>query len=220
MTRTSGGRLAAAIIVGVVALPLSGCLYAQIPANPPAVDGPTSTPVPSDEPAEDGIPTTMSFADGADLPSTAYIQWGDGLMFDDGWKSVAPDDGNGGWTDGTIDDTCTARFWQGLASDVDMTPGDDEVSSDAVLAQVVGGTTSASVTLLATTVQLGYQTGGTPLVDARQLTGTRDGHDWSITARAFTATGAGVFVIVDCVGGDVDAVFDEIVEKNAIIITP
>ncbi len=221
MTRTSGGRLAAAIVVGLAVLPLSGCLYAQIPEQPDIIDyDPVPSPAPTDESggSDGGVPTAMSFADGADIPSSAYIQWGDGLMFDDGWKSVSPDDGNGHWTDGTIDDTCTAQFWQGFTSDVAVVDGDDSASSDAMIAQILGDATTAEITAVAATVQLGYQTGGNPALDARQVVGASDGHDWMITARAFTATGVGVSVIVDCQGGDVAATFAEVVDKNAVIV--
>ncbi|MBO9625421.1 MAG: hypothetical protein J7484_03485 [Microbacterium sp.] len=222
MTRTSGGRLAAAIVVGLAVLPLSGCLYAQIPEHPDIIDfDPSPSAAPSDDPVDepDGdAPSAMSFADGASLSASSYIQWGDGLMFDDNWKSVSPDDGNGHWTDGTVDGTCTAQFWQGFTSDVAVVAGDDSASSDAMIAQILGDATAAEITPLAATVQLGYQVSGNPGLDARQVVGANDGHDWMITTRAFTAAGAGVSVIVDCQGGDIDAVFAEVVEKNPILI--
>jgi len=226
MRRTSGGRLAAAIIVGLAALPLSGCLYAQIPAYDPSAESPSPAPsqtAPATDQPDDGstsaIPATMTFADGADLPASAYIQWADGLMFDDGWTSVTPDDGNGRWTDGTVDGTCTAEFWQGYTGDVATTPGDDSVSSDAMIAQILGDATAAEITPLATTVQLSYQVGGDLSVDARQVAGAGDGREWTITARAFTATGVGVYVIVDCTGGDIAATFADVVDENPIMIT-
>lgn len=222
MTRTSGGRLAAAIVLGLAALPLSGCLYAQIPAYDASAPTPSApSPRPSDAPADEpdsDLPSTMTFADGQKLPSTAYIQWGDGLILDDGWTSVSPDDGNGSWTDGTVDGTCTARFWQGYITDVAVTDGDDSASSDAMLAQILGDATQAQITPYAKTVQLGYQSGKNTVLDARQIAGG-DGRDWTITARAFTATGVGVSVIVDCTGGDIAATFADVVAKNAIIIT-
>jgi hypothetical protein len=224
MTRTSGGRLAAAIIVGLAVLPLSGCLYAQIPEHPPTDQDPITTDEPIDEPTDepaDGFPSSMSFDDGADVPSTAYIEWADGFFADDGWKITKPDDGNGGWAYGTIDDVCIAQFWQGDISSLPLVDGDDSASSDAVLAYVLGdSTTAADITPLAGTVQLGYGAGGAPSLDARQVVGADDGRDWYITARAFTATGYGVYLITDCTGGDIAATFSEIVEKNPVVITP
>lgn len=213
-------RLVAAAVVAATVLPLSGCLYAQIPADPVInddnlIDEPLDPP--TDEPTGD-LPATMSFADGADLPATAYAQWGDGLFADDGWKVVEPDDGNGGWTYGTVDDTCTAQFWQGLISDVPVVEGDDHVSSDAMLAVILGDATAADITPLATTGGFAYQTGGNTDVENRQLAGAEGERAWVIAARAFTATGSGFYVVVDCTGGDVDAVMAEVVDKNAIII--
>lgn len=213
-------RLAAAVLTAFAVLPLSGCLYAQIPVNVP--DGDSPDPSPTTEASEEpggGIPSTMTFDDGADLPATAYIQWGDGLITDDGWKSVKPDDGNGGWTYGTVDDTCTAQFWQGQISDVPTVPGDDSVSSDAMLAVILGDATAADITPVATTSAFTYQVGGNAEVENRRLVGDAGERQWIIAGRAFATTGVGLYVIVDCIGGDVEATMDEVVEKNSILIT-
>jgi hypothetical protein len=219
MTRTSGGRLAAAIIVGLAVLPLSGCLYAQIPEHPTIVDDdPIPTDDPVDEPTEEPV-DGMSFADGATLSPSSYVEWGDGFFADDSWKIVKPDDGNGGWTYGTVDGTCTAQFWQGHIDNI-MTAGDDSVSSDAIMATVLeGGATTADITPLASTSGFSYQTAGNTAVENRMVSGSGDGVEWTLAARAFTAVGVGLYVVVDCTGGDVDAVWDEVVSKNAIVIT-
>jgi hypothetical protein len=219
MTRTSGGRLAAAIIVGLAVLPLSGCLYAQIPEHPTIVD---DDPIPTDDPVDE--PTAepvdgMSFADGATLSPSSYVEWGDGFFADDSWKIVKPDDGNGGWTYGTVDGTCTAQFWQGHIDNI-MTAGDDSVSSDAMMATFLeGGATTADITPLASTSGFSYQTAGNTAVENRMVSGSGDGVEWTLAARAFTAVGVGLYVVVDCNGGDIDAVWDEVVSKNAIVIT-
>ncbi|MFT4156958.1 MAG: hypothetical protein QM630_03395 [Microbacterium sp.] len=226
MTRTSAGRLTGAIFLGLVALPLSGCLYAQIPEHPTVVDDdPAFTDEPIDEPDGDSdgsvdVEPQMGFADGASLTSTSYVEWGDGLFTDDGWEVVAPDDGNGGWTYGTIDGTCTAQFWQGYIDNI-MIAGDDSVSSDAMMAHFLeGDVTTEEITELATTSAFGYQFSGNDSVENRMVTGSGDGFEWILGARAFTAVGVGVYVIVDCTDGDVDAVWDEVVSKNPIMITP
>ncbi|OAN39016.1 hypothetical protein [Microbacterium sp. H83] len=216
-------RFAAVAAVALAVLPLSGCLYAQIPVNVPDGDGPDPVPTtsPTDEPADEtsgALPTTMSFADGADLPATAYIQWGDGLIVDDGWTTVKPDDGNGGWTYGTADGLCTAQFWQGLISDVPTVPGDDAASSDAMLAVILGETDTAAISTAATTSAFSYQIGGNADVESRQLVGDAGDRQWVMATRAFTATGVGLSVIVDCTGGDVNAVMAEVVDKNAVVI--
>lgn len=219
MTRTSGGRLAAAIIVGLAVLPLSGCLYAQIPEHPTIVDDdPVPTDDPVDEPTEEPV-AGMSFADGATLSPSSYVEWGDGFFADDSWKIVKPDDGNGGWTYGTVDGTCTAQFWQGHIDNI-MTAGDDSVSSDAMMATFLeGGATTADITPLASTSGFSYQTAGNTAVENRMVSGSGDGVEWTLAARAFTAVGVGLYVVVDCTGGDIDAVWDEVVSKNAIVIT-
>ncbi|WEK61221.1 MAG: hypothetical protein P0Y60_00235 [Candidatus Microbacterium colombiense] len=213
-------RLAATALVAVAVIPLSGCLYAQIPADPPAAEEPTPTEsdAPIDEP--DGtLPTELTFAAGAELPGTAYIEWGDGFMTADGWETVSPDDGNGGWIYGTVDGTCTAQFWQGLTSDVPVVAGDDSASSDAILAALLDSTT-AEVTPLATTGEFSYQVGGTGGVENRQVSGAEADRTWIIATRAFTATGVGLYVIIDCTNGDADAVLAEVVENNAVVVTP
>ncbi len=227
MTRTSGGRLIAAIIVGAVAvLPLSGCLYAQIPSDPVVVDDPVDPDPTDDQPTDDSgdpvagdLPTALSFAEGAELPATAYIEWGDGFFTDDGWTVDQPDDGNGGWSYRTIDGTCLAQFWQGLITDVPVVDGDDSISSDAMLAVILGDATTADITPAATTGGFAYQSGGNTDVENRQITGQDGDRTWIMSARAFTATGVGVYVIVDCTGGDAAAVMAEVVDANAIVVT-
>lgn len=216
-------RLAAVAAVAVAVLPLSGCLYAQIPVSVPDGDGagPAPTASPTDEPADEtsgDLPATLTFADGNVLPSTAYIQWGDGLIADDGWTTVQPDDGNGGWIYGTADGLCTAQFWQGLIPDVPTVPGDDSASSDAMLAVILGETDTAAISTAATTSAFSYQVGGNADVESRQLVGDAGDRQWSMAARAFTATGVGLYVIVDCSGGDADAVMAEVIDKNAIVV--
>lgn len=212
-------RLAAVSVIALAVLPLSGCLYAQIPANTPDGDGPDPAPTASPtEQASGDLPSSLTFAAGADLPATAYIEWGDGLVVDDGWKIVKPDDGNGGWTYGTVDDTCTAQFWQGLISDVPTVAGDDSVSSDAMLAVILGEADAAAITPLSTTGAFSYQIGGNTDVENRQVEGEAGERKWTMAARAFTATGVGLYVIVDCTGGDIDATMAEVIDKNAIVV--
>lgn len=203
-------RLAATAIVAVSVIPLSGCLYAQIPADSDAPPTPTPT---GDLPAE------LTFAAGQELPATAYIEWGDGFMTADGWETVTPDDGNGGWTYGTTDGSCTAQFWQGLTPDVPVVPGDDSASSDAILGVLLQSTTE-EVTALATTGEFSYQVGGSGGVENRQVTGEDGDRSWIIATRAFTATGVGLYVIVDCTGGDANGILAEVVERNAVVVTP
>ncbi|KYJ97262.1 hypothetical protein [Microbacterium sp. CH1] len=219
MNRTPVRRLAAAVLAAAAALSLSGCLYAQIPESAPKAPSPTAAPQ-TDSPA-DG-PTsgaTLTFAEGTELSADAYIEWGDGLLTHDRWKTVAPDDGNGGWTYGTVDGTCTAQFWQGLIADVPTVSGDDSVSSDAILGVLLQSTTT-DITPHAKTGEFSYLSGGTGGVENRWVAGGDGDRSWIMAARAFTKTGVGLYVIVDCTGADPAAIMDEVNEANAIVVTP
>lgn len=171
MTRTSFSiplRLASTAIAAVAVLSLSGCLYAQIPVGSPT-DVPSSSPE-TDAPSDESSGSTLTFAEGLDLASDTYIEWGDGLVVDEGWKIVSPDDGNGAWTYDTVDGTCTARFWQGYTTDVPVVAGDDSASSDAILG-VLLQTPTSEVTPLATTGEFSYMAGGNGGVETRQVVG-------------------------------------------------
>ncbi|AZS42132.1 hypothetical protein ABTZ44_07900 [Microbacterium oxydans] len=210
-------RLTAAAVATLAVLSLSGCLYAQIPTGSPS-DAP-SAGTETDAPADGPSGSTLTFAEGLDLTSDTYIEWGDGLVVDDGWKIVAPDDGNGGWTYGTVDGTCTARFWQGHTTDVAVVPGDDSASSDAILGVLLQMPT-ADITPLATTGEFSYMAGGNGGVETRQVVGVDGSRTWLMAARAFTQTGVGLSVIVDCTAGDAEATMAKINEENAVVVTP
>lgn len=218
-TASSARRLGtAAAIVTLAVLPLSGCLYAQIPAGAPS---PTSSVAPdsTETPAEGEQSSTLTFEEGLDLPRSARIEWGDGFIADDGWEIVSPDDGNGGWTYGTIDGTCTVRFWQGNIADLPVVPGDDSASSDAILGLLLQVPT-ADITPLATTGEFSYFSGGTGGVEMRQVVGQEGSRSWLMAARAFTQTGASLYTIVDCTAGDAEATMDAVNDANAIVVTP
>ncbi|MCS3843316.1 hypothetical protein [Microbacterium sp. AK031] len=218
-TKASPSRLAAGAVMALAILPLSGCLFNSIPADTPAAEDPISTPEPTtggDSGENDGAPATLSFEDGDLLSDSVYIEWGDGLMTDDGWETTSADDGNGGWAYGTIDGTCTAQFWQGYTSDVQVTPGDDSASSDAMLGAILQ-TDAATITPNAVDGAFSYQVGGNTDVANRQITGQDGDRTWIMSARAFATPGLGVYLIVDCTGGDTKAVLAEVIEKNALI---
>ena len=211
-------RLAAALVVTAALLPLSGCIYTQIPADAPAAED-TTTPAPEETSTADGIPTTLSFDDGLSLPSTAYIQWGDGLLVDEGWEMASPDDGQGNWSYATVDGSCTAHFWQGTIGADMQVAGDDSATSDAVIAAVLGGSPE-DITPNATTGAFSYQVGGNDAVENRQVVGQDTGRTWIMAARAFSEVGVGLYVIVDCTTGDPAAVLAEIADTNSVVVTP
>ncbi|MDQ0643134.1 hypothetical protein [Microbacterium murale] len=212
-------RLAAIALVALATVPLSGCVSGSIPTETSATQEPTSTPEPTSEESggtDDGLPATLSFDDGDLLSDSVSIEWSDSLLIDDGWKVTSADDGNGGWEYGTIDGTCTARFWQGYTTDVQVTPGDDSASSDALLG-VLLQTDAATVTPNAVDGAFAYQTSGNTDVANRQIMGQDGDRTWIMAARAFATPGLGFYLIVDCTGGDANAVLSEVIEKNAIV---
>lgn len=215
MSSSSTFRLALAAVIAAAALPLSGCLSIAIP-DETQVPEETVTPKPTEDADvdEDASGDGISFADGATLPGSTYIEWGDGLFADDGWDLTSPDNGTGGWGYTSADGACTASFWQGTTEGLTLA-GDDSTDSDAVLGYVLEAAT-ADVTAVATDTELGYLVGGSGGVDARMVKGEDGDRNWAIVARSFTAVGVGLYVIVDCTGGDFDTALDEVVEKNAI----
>lgn len=214
-------RLATAAAATLAVLSLSGCLYAQIPIGQQTESAPSSEPEGSDEPTDDtATGATLTFAEGLELADSAYIEWGDGFLTDEAWKTVSADDGNGGWTYGTVDDTCTAEFWQGRISDVPVVEGDDSASSDAILG-VLLQTGTGDITEVATTGEFSYQIGGSGGVENRQVVGSDGDRTWMMAARAFTKTGVGLYVIVDCTGGaGAETTMDLVNEANAVVVTP
>ncbi len=218
-------RLLTAAVVAVLAvLPLSGCVYAQIPAPTPGDDASSSTPAPA-TPSEDPgtasgeLPSTLGFDDGTALPSTAYIEWGDGLMTDDGWEIASPDDGQGNWSYSTVDGSCTAHFWQGRLGPDIVVPDDDAATSDAVIATFLGGS-PADVTPNATTGAFSYQTAGNADVETRQVAGEGEGRTWIMAARGFSSLQVGLYVIADCSSGDPADTLAAINDLNAVVVTP
>jgi hypothetical protein len=237
-------RVALAALLALAALPLSGCLASLIPAEAPArtTESPRATPTiePDAEPStrpdtgEDAdadtdtdaaVPPsggggTITFTQGNDLDSATYVSWTDGLMMDDGWTIEAADDGQGNWSYRTADGTCVARFWQGLTeSQVSPVVGDDRATTDILLALTLG-TDTANITAHAGDASFSYLLGGEGSVDNRSIRGGEGDRQWILSARAFAAVGIGVTVLVDCTGGDPDAVLAEVNEKNAIAVVP
>ena len=207
----------AAAIVTLAILPLSGCLYSQIPAAAPSAQPSPGTE--SEAPETPAGGTTLSFDEGLELSNDAYIEWGDGFLADERWETISPDDGNGGWTYGTADGTCTVRFWQGHMTDVPVVEGDDSASSDAILG-VLLETPTADITPVATTGEFSYMTGGTGGVEMRQVSAVEGSRSWLMAARAFTQTGVGLYTIVDCTANDAEKIMDAVNEANAIVVTP
>lgn len=200
---------------------LSGCIAASIPdksvarptpietSSAPATPTPTSSPTSTPKPS-----ATLTFADGARLPKSTYIEWGDGLAFDKGWSVNSPDDGNGNWSYINTDRSCTASFWQGRI--IDSASADDRAASDVVLATFL----KADVSQLAGKAgnsTFPYMTPGNTGADMRQLRGKESWGTWVLGARAFLATQTAMYIIVDCKNENAETVAKEVFTKSAIV---
>lgn len=218
-------RLVAVGGIAALALPLSGCLYAQIPATSPTTLAPLSTETPpsddadAGEPADGGaLPITLSFDEGQELPASASVQWGDGLIAHEGWDTHEPDTGGGTWSYVSTDGACVATFWQAFFTASDA-GDDDEAASDELLSRVTGADL-ADVAAEADIVKLGYQSGSSLNTDAKRLVAEDASGSVSVTTRVFTKTGVGLYLIVECTGSDGASVTDEVIALNPIIVTP
>lgn len=211
--------LAVTTLAAVALVSLSGCLYSQIPEAGPSSAPSSESGSPSEAPSEGAQGSTLTFEEGLDLASDTYIEWGDGFLADERWETVSPDDGNGGWTYGTADGTCTVRFWQGHLTDVPIVEGDDSASSDAILG-VLLETPTADITPVATTGEFSYMAGGSGGVEMRQVSAVEGSRSWLMAARAFTQTGVGLYTIVDCTANDAEKIMGDVNEANAVVVTP
>ncbi|MEU4014466.1 hypothetical protein AB0E56_04295 [Microbacterium sp. NPDC028030] len=211
--------LAVTTLAAVTVVSLSGCLYSQIPEAGPSSAPSSESGSPSEAPSEGAQGSTLTFEEGLDLASDTYIEWGDGFLADERWETVSPDDGNGGWTYGTADGTCTVRFWQGHLTDVPIVEGDDSASSDAILG-VLLETPTADITPVATTGEFSYMAGGSGGVEMRQVSAVEGSRSWLMAARAFTQTGVGLYTIVDCTANDAEKIMGDVNEANAVVVTP
>lgn len=208
-------------MLGVVALALSGCVYAQIPADDGAGPDPVDGGSPSAEPLEGGLPEELTFAAGQELPDGAYIQWGDGFIADEGWEIREPDNGHGEWMYGTTDGRCTARFWQGLIRDSEVADEgvrDDEKGSDLLLASVLD-LSEQELAAAVNTGQFSYLVGGTGVVENRWASGQDGDRSWIVAARSFTEPGVGLWVAVECYAVDAQPRMDEVYEKNPVVVS-
>lgn len=216
--------LAAAALVAVSTITLSGCFGFGAPdsaaPSPESSRSPEPTSTTGDQPVDGTTGPTLTFAQGSDLTTGDFVQWSDGFMTDEGWQIDTPDDGNGSWTYRTVDGACTVQFWQGTTAGTPVAEsGDDSLASDELLALVLGSD-AATVSPAAGTDAFSYQLSGTGAVENRFVTGDDGEHAWMLSARAFTALDAGLWQLIDCTGGDPGAVRSDVQDKSAVILMP
>ena len=213
-TRLSSTRFAALGALAIITLPLSGCLYAQIPPTGTIID---YDPLPTESPETEGSAGTFSFADGQTLAPETYIIWAETLTETEGWEYVELTS-DGAWTYRSSDDTCTVSFWHGPLDERGRTGGDDFTATNTLLAGVLGGD-QAEVASGATNGTFTNQTASEPPIQTRETTGTLDGGgSFATAARAFTVPNAGLTVYVECTVGEAGPVLDEITAENPVLL--
>ncbi len=216
-SRGDDRRAGIATVILLALLPMSACSL-TIPEGSGSEPGSSASTAPESSTKPSPAPSAagFTFEDGASLSAANYIEWADGLFGDDGWTLTSPDDGNGNWGYTSIDGACTVAFWQGRLDG--LTPaGDDSVDSDAVIAFFVNAERQ-QITDFGYDEELSYQIAGAGGLEARAILSEEDDRTWILAARAFGSAGVGLYTLVDCTGGDAQATFDEVVEKNAILI--
>ena len=194
-------RRTAFAFFAVSALLLSGCAVGPGPeiASPPASSADPKRPHLAEAPSDTGTaPADLTFEAGAELPEDWSVQWGDPFMADERYSVESADDGNGGWAYRDNETQCVIRFWQGTVSDMDPTAG-DRAATDALLATILD-VTPEDIQTYAVDDSIPELLGGS--VDVRTVSGdTEEGLTWVDSVRAFTVLSAGLYVGVECPGG-------------------
>ncbi|MGF3056348.1 hypothetical protein [Microbacterium sp. YY-01] len=218
-------RWGVAVAIAAIALPLSGCLSLMIPSEPTEL--PTSHPSTEDpfddsddlDDDSDALDTsdggTLSFAEGADLDSTDFVEWGDGFMMDSDWEVSKPDDGDGGWEYKQVNGDCTAGFWQGMLGDVGTQ--DDRDATAEVLALILDAT-AAEVVDYTEVGKFSYQIPDSPGVDHLNIYGETDTGNWLIAARAFATPNSALYIDINCATSSAVDVAEEVFSKNPIVV--
>lgn len=222
MTMTlRGARFAAATALVALVLPLSGCIALSIPekseSTPDAVATPDASPTePSPiETIDSTAPMSMSFADGDQVSPDTLVQWGDGLMFDDGWNLSSPDNGQGSWGYTTTDDACTASFYQGFESSLGGTS--DREATLAALELLLDANATEFEEFIEEG-QFSYQVAGSRTADYLSVYGSDELGSWTLAVRAFAQTSSVLYVDIECSDGSLDTRSEEVYDKNSITI--
>lgn len=204
--------LLAASAITAATLVFTGCANSA-PSPEPSTsdekpdDKPSSEPSPSEEepadveePAEGDLPETMSFEDGALLPSDAQLQWADSMFTNDEYVVKSEDNGQGAWSYTRIASGCDIAFWQGQMTDLANTPDDRQMT-----VELIAGVLQApeeKVTEVAIQTEVDYQLSGAGGVDALMVGGENDDKtSWILAARAFHTTSMSMFVTINCPAG-------------------
>jgi len=188
--------------IGALALVLSACAATPTPPSR------TPTPTPTAQ-------ASVSFDDGADLPPSTDISWGDGFASDDEWEEVESLAAPGRWAYLNADQNCIASFRGGVLGDADGK--NDQEASDALIEVETGESVVDLGEAVSDAEFLRYEPGG-GRVAGRQFSLTVDGRGRFIATRAFVALDYSVTVSILCQGGDVNAIAGEVLSKNMISV--
>ncbi|GAA0992606.1 DUF4190 domain-containing protein [Subtercola frigoramans] len=209
----------AAVIVLVVILVLT-LSHAQRVYDPGGFNPllPTAAvPVPQGPAAAD-----LTFEAGTKLTPDSIPQISDGLLGTAGWKAGLAKGAEGTWTYISADNLCRTTFHQGpLDPKVTVTAGDDLATTESYLA-LIDKTTSDDVTANASDDYINQNVvDADSVVQTRAMSGTdQSNNSFITTARAFAASGQGVFVDVTCrPTADITSVITEVLDSSAILIS-
>jgi hypothetical protein len=198
-----------------VALPLTLAACVPLPFPIGAGGGGGSRPVPTvevpspsdglsggaEDPAVGAPPSSLTFADGADVTGDWIAQWADGMAMGADYELASPDDGNGNWSYTYVPGGCTVRFWQGSVANLGVFP-DDSSLSDRVLATYINESDSV-VASNAVDDEVPFGFDGSGAMDVRAITANNDtsGATFYVAARGITGLDAGLVLAVECPQG-------------------
>lgn len=214
-------RLTVSALLVALALPLSGCIAMSIPdqpaahTEPPVATEETSEPTPQQTVAPEAH-STMTFEDGANLGADSFVQWGDGLMFDDGWAVSSPDNGQGQWAYGSADGACNASFYQGIETSLIGSENDYEATVSALVMLLESDRATVEEHMSEGTFS--FQAPGAREAAHLSVDGEDEYGPWNLAVRAFAQTGAVLYVNMACADGSIDERTDEVYNKNLVSI--
>jgi hypothetical protein len=198
----------AAAFLAAAVLPLSGCIYSQIPTEVTVLPEPTPTPEGPEWPTE-VLSDTMYFEDWDKIPVTAVPHWEGDITTLPQWVLSEGDPTTGNWAYTRSEGSCSARVVQSYLYEDVAYPGEDSKTSDSYIA-VESGIPLGDVMAEATTRELDYMAPGAGKLDARQYVVPDSGGGRVLIARAFTITARAVLMDVTCADGDAASALDEI----------
>ena len=218
MTRHPSRLVALTAVLAL--LVLSGCSVPPDAREAPATRE-AQSPEPRQSPSssftiEDRTGDTLTFDDGAALPSDAIAGWNDARLAGNEWTLDAPDEGFGTWQYRSADDECLAVFWQGKV--FDMTSTDDRAASDFVLASVMRSQNAPLDGEVSDGV-MGFTFEDNPAAEYRYAGGADDRGSWVYAVRGFATLRAAVYLMVVCRSAEAPERAADVISRVAIHVS-